>query len=77
MPRSEMNSLGNMPSLELLSVSGMPKKIPESCSQMSIRTNIQKMGYDAGLHLFHLVIEMVDSTVVWGYEFRQDHLSVL
>lgn len=35
------------------------------------------MGYDAGLHLFHLVIEMVDSTVVWGYEFRQDHLSVL
>lgn len=52
-----MKTLGNVPSLQPVNVSGMPWKVPESCSQVSVITDIQKTGYDSGL--FHLGIETV------------------
>ena len=57
----------NVPSLGLVNVSGMPEKIPESCSQLPVITDIQEMCYASGLSLFHLVTETVfnSGTGMW------------
>lgn len=62
-----MKSLGNAPRLGLVNGVWHAWKIPKSCSQMPVITDIQKMGYDSGLSLFHLGTEMVfnSGTGLW------------